>query len=293
MKRPRPKEWISKAWASQVWTTQTTLWVCLLLSALGHGMLVYWLEYPAAPPVVDGLDHAAIEISLASNSGTDEVQTEIEEKSSESVSDSAEDVVEIQTASAGLNRSLRNEQSMAYPASVPTAAEPVVPENINGQESLPVKIDKQPVVQEITAVAVPAHVAKPEPMPLTTEAPAKPTSRPLLFAEPPGRENEFPKKTQPPATQQSSLTPPPRYTLGMPLTPHPEYPGVAIRRGWQGEVIIALTVSPTGKVLLATVAESSGFGLLDRAALKTLQDWQLSAAVSEEKILVPVRFELH
>jgi protein TonB len=49
--------------------------------------------------------------------------------------------------------------------------------------------------------------------------------------------------------------------------PEPAYPRAAVARGWQGTVDVELRIDPTGAVTNAEIAESSGFPLLDSAAL--------------------------
>ncbi|WP_168188027.1 energy transducer TonB [Hahella sp. CCB-MM4] len=86
----------------------------------------------------------------------------------------------------------------------------------------------------------------------------------------------------------------PRYVMGSPLTPKPDYPRIARSRGWEGEVIIALTIADSGQVVDAEIHRSSGYAILDRKALETLQQWRLAASSEGSgQILVPVRFELH
>jgi len=50
--------------------------------------------------------------------------------------------------------------------------------------------------------------------------------------------------------------------------PEPSYPRLAVMRGWQGKVWVELALSPEGTVAEATVARSSGFALLDDAAVQ-------------------------
>lgn len=49
------------------------------------------------------------------------------------------------------------------------------------------------------------------------------------------------------------------------------YPALARRRGWQGTVVLALTVKPSGILDRVRVARSSGYDLLDRSALDTIR----------------------
>lgn len=59
----------------------------------------------------------------------------------------------------------------------------------------------------------------------------------------------------------------------------PEYPPAAIRQGWEGRVLLRLTVGIDGRVLAAEVLKGSGFPVLDQAAVSTaLREWRLQPA---------------
>lgn len=79
--------------------------------------------------------------------------------------------------------------------------------------------------------------------------------------------------------------------------PPPQYPGEAIRRGWEGTVLLRLAIDASGRIARVTLERSSGHGLLDRAAIETVEKWTGSparrggAAVASEELL-PVRFQL-
>lgn len=49
------------------------------------------------------------------------------------------------------------------------------------------------------------------------------------------------------------------------------YPELAQRRGWQGTVLLALTVDPNGALERIHVMQSSGYDLLDRSAVDTMR----------------------
>lgn len=77
----------------------------------------------------------------------------------------------------------------------------------------------------------------------------------------------------------------------------PPYPRLARRRGWQGVVRLRVRVSPDGRVIEASVDQSSGYQVLDRAALEAVQGWRFTPAVRgghpvESVVVVPVRFAL-
>lgn len=54
------------------------------------------------------------------------------------------------------------------------------------------------------------------------------------------------------------------------LARHFHYPPLAVRRGWQGQVLLAFRVGVDGAIEAVHVAQSSGHALLDRAALGAL-----------------------
>ncbi len=49
-----------------------------------------------------------------------------------------------------------------------------------------------------------------------------------------------------------------------------DYPGEAVRHGWQGDVVADLTISPEGRVSTCRIVTSSGHGLLDEATCKIM-----------------------
>ncbi|MCK5640306.1 MAG: energy transducer TonB [Gammaproteobacteria bacterium] len=54
------------------------------------------------------------------------------------------------------------------------------------------------------------------------------------------------------------------------LARHFKYPPLAKRRGWQGKVILSFHLETDGAISQARVTHSSGYGMLDIAALKSL-----------------------
>jgi protein TonB len=55
--------------------------------------------------------------------------------------------------------------------------------------------------------------------------------------------------------------------------PRPPYPELAQRRGWEGEVLLRVRVTPAGKVEGAVVRRSSGREVLDEAAIAAVRSW--------------------
>ena len=78
---------------------------------------------------------------------------------------------------------------------------------------------------------------------------------------------------------------------------HPSYPRMARQRGWEGEVMLWVTVSQLGEVIRSGVEKTSGHEILDHSALKAVRTWRFSPAFKngipvESLIHVPVAFLL-
>lgn len=81
------------------------------------------------------------------------------------------------------------------------------------------------------------------------------------------------------------------------LNPPPAYPAVARRRNYQGTVLIDVLVDPNGRVADVKVAESCGYRMLDRSAVKSVRRWRFEPArrfghAVEMWVQVPIKFEL-
>jgi len=62
----------------------------------------------------------------------------------------------------------------------------------------------------------------------------------------------------------------------------PEYPALARHMGWEGRVVLHLTISPQGIVTGADVVQSSGYGDLDQAAVVwVIQHWRYQPATHD------------
>jgi protein TonB len=79
--------------------------------------------------------------------------------------------------------------------------------------------------------------------------------------------------------------------------PEPVYPELARRRHEEGLVLVAVKVTAQGRAARVEIKKSSGFSLLDDAAVEAVRDWEFQPAsigslAFESEIVVPVRFEL-
>lgn len=162
----------------------------------------------------------------------------------------------------------------------PEKPKPVVPEKV----ILPVDVPT-----EKTMVPVPEKATDPQ---LTGENPVLENTEPASL--PAGRiEPELSATTAAPdehPVQEAR----PLYREN----PSPKYPLSARRRGLAGKVVLDVLVDRTGRVGNVTVAESSGHGILDRAALSAVKDWLFEPGsrggiAVDTQVLVPIQFRLN
>ena len=79
--------------------------------------------------------------------------------------------------------------------------------------------------------------------------------------------------------------------------PKPVYPPLARKRGWQGTVLLEVLVGADGNVVSCVVQHSSGYEVLDRAALRAVWRWKFSpgrvhGVAQAMPVTVPVTFNL-
>ncbi len=79
--------------------------------------------------------------------------------------------------------------------------------------------------------------------------------------------------------------------------PRPRYPPSARRKRVQGRVLLAVVVTKSGRASSVRIRKSSGFQLLDQAALKTVKRWRFRPATRNgqpvrARVIVPVTFKL-
>ena len=79
--------------------------------------------------------------------------------------------------------------------------------------------------------------------------------------------------------------------------PKPEYPEVARRKGWAGEVHLLVRVDEVGAVDRISVSRSSGYSALDRAARRAVRLWRFIPATNagqrvSSEVVVPIDFRL-
>jgi len=200
--------------------------------------------------------------------------------------------------------------SPVRPSPVPAAAAPEAPQAAPPRpETVAVRRD----APETTAPSPEAVTATELPVRSKTPPPPTPTVRPAtaVVSGPTG------DPTAPPVDRQAASAIPaaptavpavpgrtngPAGDIARPIAaaagnPVPAYPRQARLKGWEGTVVLAVTVGPDGRCRSLAVARSSGFAVLDRAALQAVRHWRFAPArrnglAVEAVAEVPVTFRL-
>ena len=79
--------------------------------------------------------------------------------------------------------------------------------------------------------------------------------------------------------------------------PHPKYPRIARRRGYQGTVMLEVFINREGKVGDLRLFQSSGYRVLDRTAMASVKNWLFEPGRRGDQkvemwVKVPIRFRL-
>ncbi|WP_313713344.1 energy transducer TonB [Pseudomonas sp.] len=174
--------------------------------------------------------------------------------------------------------------TIEFAAPAPPVVQPPLP-----APAPPVVEPPPPVVDELAAKPKPKP--KPVPKPVVKQAP-KPQPKPV--EAPPPAPVAAPAPPAPPAP--APVTPPSANAAYL-KNPAPEYPQMALRRGWEGTVLLRVEVLPNGKPGQIQIQKSSGRDALDAAALAAVKRWSFVPAKQGDVaqagwVSVPIDFKL-
>ena len=87
------------------------------------------------------------------------------------------------------------------------------------------------------------------------------------------------------------------YKIGSINNPHPPYPLIARKKGFEGKLILEVLVNEDGSVKSTSIRESSGYQILDTVSKETVEKWTFIPAKKmgqavKDNIQVPIKFVL-
>jgi protein TonB len=146
-------------------------------------------------------------------------------------------------------------------------------------------VEPPPPVEDELAVKPPPPKPVPKPKPVIKQAPkpvVKPVAKPV---------------EQPPAPPAPAPITPASASAGYLKNPAPEYPSLAMRRNWEGTVLLRVHVLASGKPGEIQLQKSSGHEQLDDAAQAAVKRWSFVPAKQGNDpidgwVSVPIDFKI-
>lgn len=197
------------------------------------------------------------------------------------------------------------EQELIEPVKVPPKVEITL-----------VKPQPKPLIQPPPPPPSPKVLEKPKPL-VPKAVPLKPKPKPKVkpkvvekTVEPPPKFEPAPfvESKAPVSTRPAPPAPAPKPPVEEKVTepkagasylhnPAPEYPEAAMDRGLEGKVLMKVHVQPNGKPDTINVTKSSGYSILDDAAVRTVKQWSFVPAMRGKTpiagwVTVPIAFNL-
>lgn len=180
-------------------------------------------------------------------------------------------------------------EQIVRPEPIPEPAS--VTEEVTPSELAPKIIPKPQKIIKPVARITPAVQRKPKPpeRPIPKAAQVKPAPKPIRKTE----KTKHQSVASPPVTYI-----PPNANVSYLRNPKPFYPRVARKRGLEGTVLLSVSVNAKGLVTKLTIKKTSGHSSLDKAALRTVQNWKFQPAKRGNRTIsavveVPIRFKLN
>lgn len=193
------------------------------------------------------------------------------------------------------------EVALVKPAPKKEKAPERPPENVE----VPLPVEKPEEVIEPEVIQPEPQLEEPEESEEPVEEPQKPEEEPKPVEEiqedlEPIKDVEIPEDEQQDEQPEEINIKRGVLTEAVPLTYHnqpPRYPRKARQRGWEGRVTLRVDVQENGRVGRLSIIQSSGYGILDDAAVKAVRRWQFEPAFRfgrtvRSEIEIPVVFRL-
>ncbi|GFM55829.1 energy transducer TonB [Pseudomonas capsici] len=155
-------------------------------------------------------------------------------------------------------------------------------------------VEPPPPVEDELAVKPPP---KPKPKPVVKPPPPKPVAKPVEQPPAPPAPPQPVAAPAPPAPPAPAPVTPASASAGYLRNPAPEYPALAMRRGWEGTVLLRVHVLASGKPGEIQIQKSSGRDSLDEAAVTAVKRWSFVPAkqgdvAQDGWVSVPIDFKI-
>jgi len=128
----------------------------------------------------------------------------------------------------------------------------------------------------------------PKPLPMAENAIPTPSAQPQPVVDSRPTENKAPV----PETYTEA-----NFKANYGINPKPVYPQLAMSRGWEGKVLLRVSVSAEGAPLSVSLHQTSGHDSLDDAAIEAVEKWKFIPAKKGDKavpsyVIVPINWVL-
>lgn len=164
-----------------------------------------------------------------------------------------------------------------------------------------VELIAPPQLAQLVAPRVETQLVQPKPVRVLTSAPT-PSVLPMQNDSAPPAPANVPASDRPASLKAASpaeneaLTAP-RFNAAYLHNPTPVYPAAARRAGYEGAAVIRARIQIDGSADRVEIKKSSGYGILDQAALEAVRKWRFIPArrgneAVVEWVEIPWKFKL-
>jgi len=153
-------------------------------------------------------------------------------------------------------------------------------------------------------IETPAAVEAPKPEVTTTQVQSSEKIHKIIQVQETAKaqvasSKQEPKQEPKQETASKKASGKPRYQLGSKANPNPDYPMLARKKGWQGEVVLGVHVAADGSIQHLSFVKSTDYGVLNYAAYETVRNhWRFDPLLNQSEELsayieVPITFRFN
>lgn len=277
--------------------SQSTLILLLTLglSILAHAAVLLWGNSDADTAKLPG-QRLQVQVSVASRpaSAVDAKTPPVSAEPVEETTQSAPDVTQSIETPPEKQPVPQSEKSTEQVAELPSKLRPVtqVVKEVTASVRIPEPVAPVPKTdRQVAKMGKQVAPPKPEPLEQAPPPPVEPVAESVdrATADTPTHTDSVMDSSQ---TQQASFQ-----AAQVRQQTNPHYPRLARRRGQEGTVWLRVQVDTSGNALAIDIDRSSGFEILDKAAMKAVRSWRFLPALQDGQaqasyVKIPVKFQL-